>query len=135
MPWTSTTTPFSAIDPGTPPDATTSVTDSAGAILNRYLLSATLSGQYFLIKFEQNPIADAPNNNIGGNEFRLGSPVTVQAPLTFTAGPGTLTLHWTAGTLQTATNLLGPWTTATGITSDVAFPTTGGSQAFYRLKY
>jgi hypothetical protein len=133
--WASTTTPFTAADPGTAPDATASVTDSAGAILNRYLLSSTLSGQYFLIKFEQNPIADAPNNNIGGNEFRLGTPVTAQAPLTFTTGPGTLTLHWTTGTLQTATNLLGTWVTATGVTSDVAFPTTGGGQAFFRLKY
>jgi Concanavalin A-like lectin/glucanases superfamily/Immunoglobulin I-set domain/Immunoglobulin domain len=133
--WTSTTTPFTAADPGTAPDATTSVTDPSGAILNRYLLSSTVSGQYFLIKFEQNPVADAPNNNIGGNEFRLGTAVTAQAPLTFTAGPGTLTLHWTAGTLQTATNLLGPWNTATGVTSDVAIPTTSGGKSFYRLKY
>jgi hypothetical protein len=132
--WASSTTPFAASDPGTLPDARIAVTDSSGAILDGYLLPATITGLYFLVELEQDPVADAGNNNIGGNEFRLGMAVT-PTPLTFSiAAPGTLTLHWTGGILQQATNVTGPWTTATGIISDVPLATTN-AQSFYRIKY
>ena len=129
--WASSSTPFAAADPGTTPDGVVPVPDIDGGVLHRYILPSTVTGKYFVIKAEQNPTV--ANSNIGGNEFRLGVFVT-PAALTFTPSPGALTLNWTYGTLQSADNVTGPWTAATGITSGVPFSTTN-AKSFYRVLY
>jgi hypothetical protein len=129
--WASQTTPFSPSDPGTTPDAVVSIPDTDAGILHRYVLPSTVTGKYFLIEVDQNPTV--MYSNIGGNEFRLGAFVT-PGLLTSTTSPAGLTLHWTFGTLQQASSLTGPWTTATGITSDVPFPMSN-AMGFYRLIY
>lgn len=129
--WGSQTTPFTSSDPGTTPDAAISIPETDAGILHRYLLPSTVTGKYFLIKVEQNPTV--MYSNIGGNEFRLGAFVT-PGLLTSTTSPAGLTLHWTFGTLQQANSPTGPWTMATGITSDVPFPMSNAS-GFYRLIY
>ncbi len=129
--WASQTTPFGAYDPGTTPDAVIPITNTGGAMWERYILPATVSGQYFVIKIEQTPTA---GGNIGGNEFRLGAYVT-PVPLTYSYSPAGLTLNWPASaTLQQAGDITGPWVTATGVTSGVPIPATAGRQ-FYRILY
>jgi hypothetical protein len=129
--WASQTTPFAAADPGTTPDAVISISDANSAIWDRYLLPATVNGRYFVIRIEQNPVA---GGNIGGNEFRLGAPVT-PVPLTFSSSPAGLTLNWPSlATLQQADDIAGPWVTATGVTSGVPVPTTAAKR-FYRILY
>lgn len=130
--WGSTTTPFSAADPGTTPDAVVSIPEVDAAILHAYVLPATITGQYFLIKAEQSPVVYG--SNIGGNEFRLATLVT-PTPLTFTSSAAGMTLNWPAGaTLQQSDDLSGPWVTATGVTSGVSFSTTAAKR-FYRILY
>jgi hypothetical protein len=128
--WASQTTPFTAADPGTTPDAVIPVPETDAEILHRYLLPATITGKYFLAKLEQNPTV--VNSNIGGNELRLGVFVT-PTTLTFSISAAGLTLHWTYGTLQEADNVTGPWTTSTS-TSDVPFSMTK-ARSFYRIQY
>lgn len=129
--WASQTTPFGAFDPGTTPDAVIPITNTGGAMWERYILPATVAGQYFLIEVEQNPVA---GGNIGGNEFRLGAFVT-PVPLTYSYSPAGLTLNWpSSAALQQADNVTGPWTPATGVTSGVPIPTTT-PQKFYRILY
>ncbi|HWQ90706.1 MAG TPA: hypothetical protein VN673_03465, partial [Clostridia bacterium] len=67
--WARTSTPFSPADPGTLPLRTLTITNKQSGIWAEYPLSAPVSGRYFLLKFEQNPIV---GGNIGGNELRLG---------------------------------------------------------------
>ncbi len=69
--WASSSTPFTAADPGTAPASVVAVTQNAGAVWTEYLLTNVVTGRYFLIKAEQNPIVAQPNN-IGGRELRLG---------------------------------------------------------------
>ena len=130
--WASQTTPFAAADPGTTPDAVIPITQSGGAIWEHYLLSATINGQYFLIKIEQDPVS---GGNIGGNEFRLGGFVTLAPSLTYSYSSAGLTLNWPDGAvLEEADSVTGPWTPATEVTSGVPIPTTA-PQKFYRLSY
>lgn len=130
--WASQTTPFAAADPGTPPDAVVSIPDIDAGILHAYVLPATVTGQYFVIEVDQDPIVFG--SNIGGNEFRLGTVVTT-VPLTFSNSPAGLVLSWpAAATLQQAGSISGPWVTATGVTSGVPVPTTTAQQ-FYRILY
>lgn len=130
--WASATTPFAAGDPGTTPDAVVSVPDVDAGVLHAYVLPATVTGQYFVVEFAQNPIVYG--SNIGGNEFRLATMVT-PGLLTFTNSPAGLTLNWPSGTtLQQADNVRGPWVTATGITSGVPISTTVPMR-FYRILY
>ncbi len=68
--WASINAPFSAADPGTPPQATVTITNQDSGVWIEYFLSAGVTGRYFLIKVEQNPVS---GGNIGGNELRLGS--------------------------------------------------------------
>jgi hypothetical protein len=133
--WTSTNTPFDPLNPpGTPPDAEVAITDPSGATLDRYVLPATITGQYFLLELEQNPVDTAAvNNNIGGKEFRLGVPATVPVPLVISQSGGKLTLTWPSGTLQQSANASGPYTPSSGITSGVPFTPTS-SQMFYRIQ-
>jgi Concanavalin A-like lectin/glucanases superfamily/Immunoglobulin I-set domain len=129
--WGSTNAPFTASDPGTPPDAVIPITNPGGAIWDSYPLPTTIIGQYFLIEIEQNPNA---GGNIGGNQFRLGEAV-VPVPLTYSVSPSGLTLNWPNGAvLQQAANLNGPWTTATGVISGQPIPMTA-TQQFYRILY
>jgi hypothetical protein len=129
--WANPTNPFAASDPGTTPDAVISVPEIDAAVLHRYILPATISGKYFLIKVEQNP--NVANSNIGGNEFRLGAFVT-PSTLALAKSPAGISLTWTGGTLQQADSLSGPWVPASGITSGVPF-TFSVSKRFYRIQY
>jgi Concanavalin A-like lectin/glucanases superfamily/Immunoglobulin I-set domain/Immunoglobulin domain len=130
--WASQTTPFTAADPGTPPDAVVSIPDIDAGILHAYILPATVTGQYFVIEVDQDPIVFG--SNIGGNEFRLGTVVTT-VPLTFSNTPAGLILSWPgAATLQQSGSISGPWVTATGVTSGVPVPKTAAQQ-FYRILY
>lgn len=132
--WASATTPFDPLNPpGTPPDAEVAVPDPSGATLDRYLLPATITGQYFLLELKQNPVdTAAPNNNIGGKEFRLGVPTTPPVQLGISQSGGKLTLTWPSGILQQSTNVSGPFAPSSGITSGVPFTPTN-SQMFYRI--
>lgn len=67
--WASDVAPFFAGDPGVPADSVVAITNTAGAVLQEYLLTNTLAGQYFLVKFEQ----FTSSGNPGGNELRLGA--------------------------------------------------------------
>jgi len=130
--WASQTTPFVASNPGTPPDAVVSIPDIDAGILHAYVLPATVTGQYFVIEVDQDPIVFG--SNIGGNEFRLGTVVTT-VPLTFSNSPAGLILSWpAAATLQQSGSISGPWVTATGVTSGVPIPNTAAQQ-FYRILY
>jgi hypothetical protein len=130
--WGSQTTPFTASDPGTAPDALVSIPQIDAGILHAYVLPASVTGKYFVIKVEQNPIVYG--SNFGGNEFRLGTTVTT-VPLTFSNSPSGLILNWpTAAILQQADNVNGPWVTATGVTSGVPVPMTAAKR-FYRILY
>ncbi len=130
--WASQTTPFTAADPGTTPDAVVAIPQIDAAILHAYVLTNTITGKYFVIKVEQNPIVFG--SNIGGNEFRLATLLTT-VPLTYSSSAAGLTLNWPAGaTLQQADDINGPWVTATGVTSGVPVPATAAKR-FYRILY
>lgn len=130
--WASTTTPFAAADPGTSPDATVAVPDMDAGVLHPYALPASVTGRYFLIQVSQDPVVNS--SNFGGNEFRLAR-YAVSQVLTFSNSPSGLILTWPdSATLQQADSINGPWTTATGVTSGVAIPTTA-AQRFYRIQY
>jgi hypothetical protein len=130
--WASQTTPFTAADPGTTPDAVVSTPVPDAGILDAYVLPAPVTGRYFLIEVAQNPIVSG--SNIGGNEFRLAAIVT-PVPLTFSNSSAGLTLNWPApATLQQASSVTGPWVNATNVTSGVPIPTTAAQQ-FYRIVY
>lgn len=129
--WASETTPFTAADPGTTPDATVSIPDVDAGILHAYALPAAVAGRYFLIEVGQDPIVTG--SNIGGNEFRLATFVT-PVSLTFSNSPAGLILNWSAGsTLQQADSLTGPWTAAVGVTNGLPSPTTAPHR-FYRTR-
>lgn len=130
--WASQTTPFTASDPGTTPDVAVPIPDIDAGILHAYVLPTTITGQYFLIKVEQNPIVTG--SNFGGNEFRLGTEI-LPVPLTYSDSPAGLILNWPSpATLQQADDLTGPWVTATGVTSGVPVPATAVKR-FYRIQY
>lgn len=67
--WASSTTPFTAADPGTAPDSVIPITNTTGGLWLEYLMTNTVAGQYFLLKLEQT----VASGNPGGNEFRLGA--------------------------------------------------------------
>jgi len=130
--WASQTTPFSASDPGTAPDTTVAIADLNAAVLEAYVLTNQISGQYFLMEVEQNPAVN--ESNIGGNEFRLATCV-VPTPLACSNSPAGLALIWPAGAaLQQAVDVTGPWVMAVGVTNGVPIPTTAAKQ-FYRILY
>jgi hypothetical protein len=60
--------------------------------------------------------------------------VTVNPPLVFSiqTASGNLILNWPYGTLQSATNLFGPWTNVTGATSPLT-NAPPAPQQFYRV--
>jgi beta-galactosidase len=60
--------------------------------------------------------------------------VTINPPLIFSiqTASGNLILHWPYGSLQSATNLLGPWTNVTGATSPLT-NAPNAPQQFYRV--
>jgi len=70
--WTSPTTPFTAGDPGTTPDSVIAITNATGAVWDEYLMTNTISGQYFLLGLDQ----AVNGGNPGGKELRLGAIVT-----------------------------------------------------------
>ncbi|HEV7927791.1 MAG TPA: immunoglobulin domain-containing protein [Verrucomicrobiae bacterium] len=135
--WATNSGPFTAGDPGTPPDAVVPITDVNGAQWEYYLLTNEISGQYFLIEITQSS-APTVEGNPGGTQFRLGG--TFTPVLNYSNSAAGLTLNWPIGvvvTLQQAPTLSGPWTSATGITNGVPipFPALGNQQMFYRLQY
>ncbi|HWQ90704.1 MAG TPA: hypothetical protein VN673_03455, partial [Clostridia bacterium] len=81
--WVSSSAPFAAADPGTAPDSVVVITNTSGGLWLEYLLTNTLSGQYFLLKLDQT----ASNGNPGGNEFRLGANLGLP-PTVFSVTPG-----------------------------------------------
>jgi hypothetical protein len=67
------------------------------------------------------------------NALYLGVPVS--ATLTIArAAPGQVTLTWPGGTLLESTNIAGPWTPVTGVTSSPATVTGGTTMKFYRVR-
>ncbi|HYG24224.1 MAG TPA: LamG-like jellyroll fold domain-containing protein [Verrucomicrobiae bacterium] len=83
--WTSETTPFTAANPGTPPDNVINLQPNVGAsVWREYILTNIVDGRYFLLFLEQT--AGNITGNPGGNEMRLGlnppptPPSIVQAP-------------------------------------------------------
>jgi hypothetical protein len=129
--WSSDTTPFANTDPGTPAADVISLTlNSGNPVWLRYMLSTPITGRYFLLHLQKTPNTGNP----GGSEFRLA--VTSPPPLSATLSGGTLpVLSWPVyGDLLQATDLLGPWTPATGITNGVPFTPTG-SQQYFRVKF
>ncbi len=87
--WASATTPFSAADPGTPPDSVIATTNITGGQWWEYLMTNTISGQYFLLELQQTSVGGNP----GGREFRLGAqlglvPTLAQAPVNKTVYVG-----------------------------------------------
>jgi len=61
--------------------------------------------------------------------------VTVNPPasLTIQSAPGSVILSWPGGTLQSATNMSGPWNSVSGATSPRTNPV-AGTQEFFRLR-
>lgn len=92
--WASSSAPFAAADPGTPPDSVIAITNSAGGLWLEYLLTNTVSGQYFLLKFEQS----SSSGNPGGNEFRLGA--SLGLPPTVLAVSPPFTNTYTGNTVE-----------------------------------
>jgi hypothetical protein len=83
--WASTTTPFTVDDPGTPPDSVVAITNVMGALWLEYLMTNTISGEFFLVKLHQTTLPSGPNNP-GGRELRLGANLG-QPPGEFIAMP------------------------------------------------
>ncbi len=78
--WASTTTPFTAGNPGSSPDATASITNLSDDTYLEYSLSTPVTGQYFLIRLTAAPAQGA--SVFGGTEFRLGG-AAVPEPSSF----------------------------------------------------
>lgn len=57
------------------------------------------------------------------------------APLAVSYTAGTATLTWSAGTLQAADSVSGPYTDVTGATSPYTLPITNTTRKFYRLSF
>jgi hypothetical protein len=76
--------------------------------------------------------------NVGLSEFKVFGSLAVTNiafPLAFSYSPAGLTLTWpTTGTLQQASNIHGPWVTATEVTNGLPVPMTAAQQ-FYRILY
>ena len=51
--WSSTTTPFTAADPGTPPNSVIAITNSTGAQWAEYLMTNSIAGQYSCSNFSK----------------------------------------------------------------------------------
>jgi hypothetical protein len=67
------------------------------------------------------------------NALYLGVPA--MATLTIApAAPGQVTLTWPGGTLLESTNIAGPWTPVTGVTSSPATVTGGTTMKLYRVR-
>ncbi len=121
--WASAAAPFTAADPGTPPDSIIDITNSNGGQWTEYLMTNVVAGQYFLIELEQTTVGGNP----GGTQFRLGAdlglpPAIVAAPVgktvyvggtarfnTSASGTAPLTYTWTFGgnTLQNGGQISG----------------------------
>jgi hypothetical protein len=61
--------------------------------------------------------------------------MTVAPPATVSAEPssGSVVLNWSSGTLQSTTNIMGPWEDVVGATSPLTNPASA-EQEFNRLK-
>jgi hypothetical protein len=79
--WSSATTPFTAADPGTPPNSVVAITNTTGGQWTEYLMTNSIAGQYFLIKMQQTAVGGNP----GGMELRLGG--VLGLPPTIVASP------------------------------------------------
>lgn len=121
--WASTTTPFTAANPGTQPDSVIEITNSTGGQWTEYLMTNAVAGQYFLLELEQTTVGGNP----GGMQFRLGAdlgipPSVAVAPVrktvyvggtarfnTSASGTVPLTYTWTFGgnTLQNGGQISG----------------------------
>jgi len=62
------------------------------------------------------------------------SPVSQPRPITATVSGNQLTVSWSAGTLQEATSLTGPWTPVPGASAPSYTVTMSGPQMFFRVK-
>ncbi len=139
---------------GPPPAPTASYNSPMYAGMTLYLTASTISGATYnwsgpngFTSTNQNPsIVNAGQNASGtysvtatANGF-TSSPgtttVTVNPPLIFSFQPsfaGGFILNWAYGTLQSATNVTGPWNNINGATSPYTnIPV--GSQGFYRVR-
>lgn len=130
--WASETSAFDPLNPpADPAGAVVLVPDLDAATWHRYILPTTVTGKFFLVKVEQDPVAQY--SNIGGNELRLGVLVTPQ-PLQWSWSSSGLTLRWSLGTLLQADQVNGPWVPADGVSSGVPIPATA-TKRFYRVQY
>lgn len=82
------------------------------------------SGQFSVMAMVGGCASDA-----GATLVSVGPPATVSAQ----ALPGSLVLNWPGGTLQSATNITGPWVDLVGATSPLTNPA-AEAQEFYRVK-
>jgi hypothetical protein len=136
-----------------PPAPTASYNSPVYSGMTLYLSASTISGAVYnwtgpngFSSIAQNPaLAQAvPNDSgvysvtatVGGAVSLPGTvAVTVNPPVTFAiqASAGSLIFAWPYGTLQSATNVWGPWNNVNGVTSPYT-NVPAGPQLFYRLQ-
>lgn len=116
------------------------VTNQNGAPFNVQFFSGALdtAGQTlptFASSVTGNLIGSHPNVYLAVTKFSDIVAVVPSIPLGLSASGSTLTFNWSdpSFSLQTATNLLGPWSTVTGATSPFVTNTTPDPVVFYRL--
>jgi hypothetical protein len=101
--WTSTSNAFTAADPGTAPATVINLTPNIGSpVWLEYLLTNTISGQYYLLKLEQTTVTGNP----GGAEMRLGAAPPPTAPVVVTP-PANKNIY-VGGTAHFNINVTGP---------------------------
>jgi hypothetical protein len=130
--WSSDTAPFvgpfnGTDNPATPAAASIALTlNSGNPIWVRYMLPAPITGRYFLLHLQKQLLAGNP----GGSEFRLAvaTPGDVSATITSNQLP---VISWPVyGDLVQASDLLGPWVPAVGVTNGVPVIPAGGNRFF-----
>jgi hypothetical protein len=139
--------------PTPPPAPVASYNSPMYAGMTLYLTASTVPGATYswtgpngFTSANQNPSLVKANQSASGTysvtatvSGLTSSPgtvaVTVNPPMTFTAQmlSGSLILNWPYGTLQSATNILGPWNNVSGATPPFTNTPTGPQQ-FYRIQ-
>jgi hypothetical protein len=69
------------------------------------------------------------------SQITIGTPSVAPIPLTFTSSAGSFTLSWSdpSFSLQSSTNVAGPYSTISGAASPFTTNTTSNAQMFFRL--
>ena len=139
--------------PSPPPAPMASYNSPMYAGMTLYLSASTVSGATYnwtgpdgFASTDQNPTIFNASQSASGTYSATAtvggltsSPgiitVTVNPPLSFSVNltSGSLIFNWEYGTLQSATNIIGPWNNLSSATSPFTNPPTG-SQQFYRIR-